>query len=1095
MHKNTFTCRVNDKHFPLIARLPRFWLALICGAGLSLALSASALSVANLKCEFLQNPEGIDVVAPRLSWILDSTHRGERQTAYEVLVASSLSTLKPGAADLWDSGKVASDESIHVQYAGKPLSSRQQCFWKVRVWGVDGKPSGWSEPARWSIGLLHPEDWQGAWIGLDRAEHVAALAGCSWIWFPEGQPERKAPLETRYFRRTFELPTGRSVKHAQLKLAGDNAWVCAVNGKQTGAGETWNSTTTMDVTRRLKPGKNAIAVWVKNTGDSPNPAGLVGVLTVEFERGEPLVIPTDKAWKTSDKLAGVWTALDYDDSAWGAAKELGPVGMQPWGQVTSADERRLAARMLRHEFTVGKKVSHATAYLSGLGLSELYLNGKKVSDHVLSPALSEYPKRVYYVTHDVTAQIKPGRNALGVWLGNGRFFAPRTTVPTATSDYGFPKVRLQLEVEYTDGSRDSIVTDDSWKLTSDGPIVANNEYDGEEYDARKEMPGWAAAGFDDSCWEAAQKVSAPGGQLSAQMIQPIRVTGTIKPVTVKEIQPGVFIYDLGQNMVGWCRLKVRGPAGTKISLRHAETLRPDGSLFLDNIRSAKVTDTYTLKGGVEETYEPRFTYHGFRFVELTGFPGKPSLATVEGRVVNDDVDTAGEFTCSHPLINKLYRNIVWGTRGNYRSIPTDCPQRDERQGWLGDRSAESKGETYLFDIAALYAKWTRDMADAQRTNGSIPDVCPSYWPLYNDSVTWPSSAVIIPGTLVEQYADTANLSRQYPSMVKWIDHMSGYITNGIISRDSYGDWCVPPEAPGLIHSQDPALKTAPAILATSYFYHCLKLMTGYAQRLGKPDDAARFSALGEKLKTAFNEKFYDQTKGYYGNGSQTACVLPLAFDLVPAGERQRVFNHLVNKITNQTKGHVGTGLIGGQWLNRVLTEGGRADLVYGFATNTSYPSWGYMAEKGATTVWELWNGDTADPAMNSGNHVMLVGDLVIWFYECLAGIKPAEPGFKHILMQPHPVGDLKFVKSKYHSPYGLIVSEWTLRDGKFDWTITVPPNTSATVHVPTSDAASVRVDGKAPRNVAGIASVKDSREGLVLEVKAGTYHITASSQP
>jgi alpha-L-rhamnosidase len=1079
------------KNYLAVRRFRSAGLALVAAGAVffSSALSPAALAVGELRCEFLQNPAGIDTPQPRLSWVLNAAAPGQKQTAYQVLVAGSVRQLQPGQADLWDSGNIASDQSIHLRYAGKPLAARQQCFWKVRVWDKDAKASAWSKPAAWSMGLLQPADWRGQWIGKDGAEIPAVLKGCSWIWFPEGEPEKDAPVATRFFRRTFELPASRAVKHAELQLAGDNEWACAVNGQHSGAGASFKAAASMDVTRSLKTGRNVVTARVKNVGNNPNPAGLVGLLKIEFESGEPLVIPTDEAWKTTPKEAGAWTAMDYDDAAWVAAKVLGPVGMPPWGEVSRAADRRLAARMLRKEFEVTKKVARATVYISGLGLSELYLNGGKVGDHVLSPALSEYPKRVFCVTHDVTALVKGGRNALGVWLGNGRFFAPRAT---GTSSYGFPKLLLQLEVDYTDGSRETIVSDASWKLTTDGPILANNEYDGEEYDARKEMPGWAKAGFDDSLWPAAQIVAAPGGQLSAQMMAPIRVTGTIKPISVSEIKPGVFIYDLGQNMVGWCRLKVRGAAGTQVSLRFAETLKPDGSLFLDNMRGAKVTDVYTLKGKDTEVYEPRFTYHGFRYVQVTGFPGQPTLASLEGRVVNDDVATAGEFTCSQPMINRFYQNILWGTRGNYRSIATDCPQRDERQGWLGDRSEESRGETYLFDIAALHAKWVRDFADGQKDSGSVSDVNPPYWPLYSDNVTWPASTIIIPGALFDQYADQAVIARHYPSMVKWVDYMSGFITNGIIARDEYGDWCVPPEDPKLIHSNDPLRKTAPAILATSYFHHCLKLMAGYAKLLGKPDDAQRFATQAEKLKTALNEKFYNKEKGYYDNGSQTSCVLPLAFDMVPPDERPRVFSHLVKKITEETKVHVGTGLIGGQWLNRVLTDGGRPDLVYRFATNTAYPSWGYMVEKGATTVWELWNGDTADPAMNSHNHVMLVGDLVLWFYECLAGIKadPSQPGFKHIIMEPHPVGDLKFVKATHRSPYGLITSEWQQDGAKFDWQITVPPNTTAAIHVPAQATASVRLNGKLPTQVAGVEILCIDAERAVLNVASGQYRIT-----
>ena len=814
-----------------------------------------------------------------------------------------------------------------------------------------------------------------------------------------------------------------------------------------------------------------VCVW--DTGDKPHWSD-----TASWTMG--LLAPDD--WK------GQWIGLDEPPREIPATTNK---AMQVANEIAA---RRLAARWLRKEFTVYRKVKRATAYFSGLGLSELYVNGQKVGNDVLSPGLTGYSNRVFYVTRDVTPLIQAGHNAVGVILGNGRFFSPREKFPYfKVENYGFPKLRLQLEVEYTDGTHEEIVSDSSWKLTTAGPIHANNEYDGEEYDARREMPGWANAGFNDAAWSPVQVVSAPGGKLAAQMINPIRVTETLKPIAVTEPKPGVFVFDMGQNMVGWCRLAVRGSAGTTITLRHAERLKPDGTLYTDNLRTAKATDVYTTSGKGREIYEPRFTYHGFRYVEVTGFPGKPTLASLAGRVVNDDLATAGEFTCSQPMINKIYQNIVWGVRGNYRSIVTDCPQRDERQGWLGDRSEESKGETYLFDTAALYAKWVQDMADAQKENGSIPDVCPPYWEIYGDDVTWPSSAIIIPGALLNQYADTGLVARHYPVMVKWIDHMSGFITNGIIAKDRWTDWCVPPEEPKLIHSKDPARKTSREILATSYFYHCLKLMAGYATMLNQTADVERFNQLAEQLKTAFNKKIYNSQKGYYGNGSQTACVLPLAFDLVPTAKCKRVINHLVEKITVETKGHVGTGLVGGQWLNRVLTASGRADLAYTFATNTTYPSWGYMVEHGATTVWELWNGDTADPAMNSGNHVMLVGDLIIWLYENLAGIKsdPAQPGFKHIIMQPELVGDLKFVKASHRSPFGVIESEWQRSGKNFDWRIIIPPNSTATVYLPASSVNQITEGGKNLEKVKGVKFLELKGGRAVLEVESGSYHFVS----
>jgi alpha-L-rhamnosidase len=886
--------------------------------------------VVQLQCESLTNPLGIDCLQPTLSWQMSSDTRGQKQTAYQILVASSPAILKHDRGDLWDTGKVISDQSIELPYAGQTLVSGEQVFWKVRLWDKDAAPTKWSETAHWSEGLLQPNDWTAKWIGDNESPY-----------FPSSETKSK--------------------------------------------------------------------------------------------RNNPVV-----------------------------------------------EERRLPARYLRKAFIADHSIRRATVYMAGMGLSELYLNGQKIGNAVLSPALSDYTKRVYYVTYDVTSSIKAGRNAIGVILGNGRFFAPRLTYPTLTVSYGYPKLLLQMEIEYNDGSTQTVASDASWKVTTAGPILANNEYDGEEYDARRELTNWSKPNFDDFLWEPVEIVDAPGGKLAAQMMDPMRVTGTVKPIAITQPQPGMYIYDMGQNMVGWCRLNVSGPAGATVSMRFAERLLPDGTLDVANLRSAKVTDRYTLKGKGEEIWEPRFTYHGFRYVEMTGFPGTPTLNSIEGRVVGDDLQSAGDFACSKPILNSIYHNIVWGVRGNYRSMPTDCPQRDERQGWMGDRSAECRGETYLFLNRNLYAKWITDMADAQRPDGNVPDVCPPYWPLYNDDVVWPSTFIIAPSGLLDQFGDTQTIAKHYPQMVQWIDHMAGYIQDDIMPRDQYGDWCVPPEDPKLIHSQDPARQTAKPILGTTYFYYCLQLMSHYATLLNHPDDAARFDALAARLKSGLNEKYLNHDLGQYDNGAQTTSVLPLAFDMVPADEHQAIFDHLVDKITYGTDMHIGTGLVGGQWLNRVLSYNGRADLAYTLATNTTYPSWGYMVNHGATTIWELWNGDTADPGMNSGNHVMLVGDLAIWLYEDLAGIKPdpQNPGFKHIIMHPLPVGDLTFVKATHRSPYGLILSEWHHDGDKFTWHVIIPPNTTATVTIPTNDEQSISESGHAVG--AG-----------VIDLPAGDYHFTS----
>lgn len=1080
-----------------MSRVWRAWVGLATAALMCIGhvnLANARTTVGELRCEYLKNPEGIDVLQPRLSWVLHSTERNQRQTAYRVLVASSLAKLHADWGDLWDSGKVESDQSIHVRYAGQPLRSHQVCYWKVRVWDKNGRPTPWSGPARWTMGMLEPSDWKAKWIGLDGEEKTNWLTGTCWIWYPVGEPEKSAPPGTNYFRRIVHIPAGREIKQAIFQYAGDDECRGWLNDRDLGARRGHRNVKYNDITGRLEPGTTYVfGLTGVNRGTNAKPAGVVGLLEIEFKDGTRIVIPTDEQWKVSDREIEGWNKPNFDDSSWVHAKNLGPVGMEPWGNVRTAEDRRLPARWLRKEFALDKDVSRAVVYYSGLGLSELYLNGSKVSDRVLSPALTDYTKRVFYLAFDVTERVQRGRNALGVVLGGGRYYADRSRVYAGTVSYGFPKLLLQLRIEHTDGTVTELVSDESWKLATNGPILANSEFDGEFYDARKEFNGWTKPGFDDSNWLDPQVVAAPAGKLVAQPIPPIRVTQTLKPVALTEPQPGVFVFDMGQNMVGWCRLRVRGPAGTTVTLRHAETLKPDGTLYTANIRGAKATDTYILKGKGLEVYEPRFTYHGFRYVEVRGFPGKPTLGSIEGCVVHDDLEPAGTFLCSNPLLNRIYSNVVWGVRGNYRSIPTDCPQRDERQGWLGDRSEESRGETYLFNNAPLYAKWLQDMSDAQKDSGSIPDVAPPYWPIYNDDVTWPSSAVIIPNTIYRQFADADVIARQYDTAKKWIEHMLSYVKNGIISKDSYGDWCVPPEDPVLIHTKDTNRITSKALLATAYFYHDLRLMQKYATMLGKPADAARFAQLADEIKAAFNREFLDRDRARYDNGTQTSCVLALAFGLVPEEFRARVFAHLVDKIETESKGHIGTGLIGAQHLMRVLSDNGRPDLAYTIATQLDYPSWGYMISKGATTIWELWNGDTADPAMNSHNHVMLVGDLIIWLFEYMAGIAPDDnpPGFKHIIMRPHPVEGLRFVKATHKSPYGLIASHWRKTKAGFDWRITVPPNTTATVFVPATDPKQITVDGKSALQTTAVRFIRAEPGRAVFLVGSGTYRFIA----
>ena len=1052
---------------------------------------AGSVMPANLRCEYHSNPLGIDVVQPRLFWQMQSDERDQMQTAYQILVASSENTLQKNEGDLWNSGKVVGDETINIIYSGKPLKSGAQCFWKVKIWDKTGKASDWSAPAKWSIGLLEQTDWQGQWIGLDQGEKTNDFGGAQWIWFPEGNPAESAPVCTRYFRRDFDLPTNEPVNAATIEITADDQFDLFVNGQVAGKGSGWGSPKNIAIGAWLKPGTNVLAVAARNVGNNPNPAGVLAKLKIEFTQGTSLALTTGEGWKSATNAETGWTALAFGDSAWTKAKLLGEYGTQSWGIIQS-DDRPLPARYLRREFSVGKKVRRATAYVCGLGLSELYLNGQKVSDDVLSPAIASYDKRAFYVTYDITQQLRHGDNAVGVILGNGRFYAPRVRVPAECRTFGYPKLRLQLNVEYTDSTTAQIVSDDNWKVTDAGPIRANNEFDGEQYDARMELPGWSQAGFDDSEWGRVQLVQPGAPFLSAQIGEPMRVLETLKPVAMTNPKPGVYIYDLGQNMAGWCRLKVSGPAGTVVKLRHGEELNPDGSLYTANMRSAKAEDIYTLKGQEIETYEPRFTHHGFRFVEVTGFPGKPELDAIEGKVVHDALPKVGEFATSNPLINQIYHNIYWGVRDNYRSMPTDMP-RDERQGWMGDRQEVSKGETYLFNIAPLYAQWLTDINDAQRADGSVPDVCPAFWPLYQDGVVWASTYTIVPDMLYDQYGDVGVLKKHYDSLKRWTDYMAKFLENDVMPRNTYADWCFPPRMKSemtVINSSDPKLTTDGNMMSTAIFYHDLQLMARSARLLGKTEDAEHFETLAGKIKVAFNKRYYNSALGYYDNGTQTSCVLPLAFGMVPDEFKAKVFAHLVDNITVESNNHLGTGLIGGHYLMRVLSDNGRPDLAYKIATQATYPSWGYMISKGATTVWELWNGDTADAGMNARNIVMLIGDLNIWLHEYVAGIRPGAPGFKTIIIKPEPVGDLTWARANYDSIRGRISSEWHRSAGKFDLRVAIPANTSATVYVPASGPETVTESGRTASESQGVTLLRSEQGTEVYQVASGEYHFS-----
>ncbi len=750
-----------------------------------------------------------------------------------------------------------------------------------------------------------------------------------------------------------------------------------------------------------------------------------------------------------------WSQVNYwsmgllTESDW-AAQWIGLDKAMPWD--SESQWSRLSARYIHKKFDASKEIVRATVHLSGLGMYELWINGSRIGDQVLAPAPTDYRESVLYNTYDVTTNVKQGKNAVGVILGNGRYYTMRQGYkPYKIVNFGYPKLRFVLVLEYSDGSSERIRSDNSWKLNADGPIRSNNEYDGEEYDARKEFQNWASADFEDTNWQNADRVSIPKAPMVSQKMAGMKVLNSLSVKSMFK-KGDKFILDFGQNTAGWMKIKVKGVAGDVIKLRFSEILTPDSNLYVANLRDARVTDTYVLKGDPKgETWSPTFVYHGFRFAEISGLNYTPSPKDFTFEIVADEMTSIGQISTSNPVLNQIISNAWWGIQSNYKGMPVDCPQRNERQPWLGDRTMGSLGESFLFDNRAMYAKWTQDIVDAQLGDGSIPDVAPAYWNYYSNNVTWPAALPMSVKMLYDQFGDIKPIVKHYPAIKRWMNLIRDLSMDKqyIVDADKYGDWCVPPESQELIHSKDPARKTPGNLIATAYYYHLLGLMADFAKLQGLKQDAADFDALASKIAIAFHKKFFDKKKVEYGNGSTTSNLLALSFNLVPKEHKTEIGNKIIKSLLPGNMPAINSGVIGIQWLMKELTQMGRGDVAFALASSSKYPSWGYMVEKGATTIWELWNGDTADPSMNSANHVMLLGDLLPWVFEDLGGIKAASPGFKNIVFKPDfSIDGLDSVSSSYLSPYGLIKSEWKKTLMQLNWKVVIPPNTEAEIHLP-----------------------------------------------
>jgi alpha-L-rhamnosidase len=817
----------------------------LCGAGGARAAAEIGFAPpSNLRVEYLTNPLALDVPQPRFSWVLAHPERGEAQSAYQILVATSTKLLDENKGDQWDSGKVSSADTAQIAYAGKALASGRTYYWKVRSWDKEGRAGDYSPAAQFGMGLLSRDEWKGQWIG--------------------------------------------------------------------------------------------------------------------------------------------------------------------------------GANQLRTEFQVPENAVRARAYICAVGYYELRLNGRKVGRNVLDPAWTTYDKRVLYFAYDVTRYLARGSNAVGVMLGEG-WYKSRALL-------------FQLNIELADGRTLSIASSPKWKM-KDGPLTSDSVWDGETYDARLETPGWDRAGFEDSSWSAARAIAGPKGEISAEMMPPIRVVDTLAPVKMMNPKPGVYVFDFGQNTSGWARLRVSGPSGVAVKMRYSELIYPDGSINRENIRTAKSRDIYTLRGEGEEVYEPRFTYHGFRYVEVTGFPGTPSLASLRARVVHSAVETTGSFAASKEILNQIQRLVRWSQLTNLMSIPTDCDQRNERMGWMGDAQITAEEATLNFDMAAFYSNFLRDIRDAQKPDGEIPDTVPHGYGGYPADPAWGTAYPTIAWTLWEQYGDRRILEEHYEGLKKYVEFLRSQAPDNVLRIGRYGDWV--------------AIEPTPVeFVSDAYYYDDVSILRDIARVLGKSADADEYAKLADQIKGAFNRAFYDSKSGNYSTGTQTADAMALDLGLVPEQHAGRVAYNLSWDILYRHNTHVTTGFIGVKFLLPALTEIGRPDLAYDLATQTTYPSWGYMVERGATTLWELWQEKTG-PSMNSHDHAMF-GSVGAWFYTALGGIHLGEDGagYRHIRIDPQMTEDLFSASATVDTIRGRVSSNWARRDDGTTLEIDVPAGSDATVVVP-----------------------------------------------
>lgn len=1014
----------------------------------------AALEVVDLEVDGSADPPVVGDRTPQLGWRLVGDGRSRAQSAYEIEVASSGQALLAGDADVWASGRIEGDAN-RVELEDVEPASRDEYHWRVRVWDELEQVSAWSDPHRWEVGLLDADDWSAAWIARDLEASIPDTSG------PGDVP---IEIEDTTLGQSFTTDRPFQVVEARVPTWGDEGVEATVRlHADDPDGELLVETRVTGIDD---------GAWVGVELDDPLDAGIYYLEISEVAGGQ----------------LG-WWSFDDDLYAHGTAWEDGePIddidrSFRWSGEDPEADYDGRTSQ-LRRDFELDGEVAHATVRHTSLGVHELSINGELVNDQRFAPGWTDYEQRLQYLTDDVTHLLEDGGNAITAELSTG-WYAGAIAIfgPNLYGDQ--PAMFAQLEITYTDGRTETVVTDDDW-TTVRGPIVGSDMQHGESYDARERTPGWTEAGYDDDDWEAVVVPDdLPDPALVPQADPPVRELEERPAEEITQPESGVHVVDLGQNMVGTVRLHLEGAdEGDEIRLRFGEVLDEDGNVYRDNLRSARVTDYYTAAGDDVEVWDPRFTFHGFRYVEVTGYPGDelPEDA-ITGIVIGSELPETGEFATSDEMLNQLQENIVWSQRGNFLSIPTDTPARDERMGWTGDINVFAPTATFNTDSRRFISdKWMTDVRDAQREDGAITDVAPYVPVVGGGNAGWGDAAVTVPYTLWRSYGEARVIEENYEAMQDWIAYLEDNSDDLRRPDAGYGDH---------LHLDD---ETPRDLIGTAYFAHVTRLLAEMAEVIGEDEDAADYHTLADDVTEVFQDT-YVLVNGRLQTESQTGYVLALSFGLVPDDLVDAAAGRLATLVEGRG-GHLSTGFLGTPDLLPVLGDHGRLDLAYQLLTNRSFPSWGYQIDRGATTTWEHWDsilpdGSFQDPEMNSFNHYAY-GAVGSWMYEHVGGLRAAEPGYRHSIIRPEPGGSITSATVRHDSPHGPVGVSWQLIDGDMALDVEVPVSTTASVHVPVDDGQVVLENGQPVADRDGVTEVSSLDGYVTVEVGSGTYAFTAA---